>query len=159
MNEKEEGDLSVGPDFDGPDYVPPLDRERLTTQLMKVYSLMRDGNWRTLGEISEIIEEPEASISARIRDLRKKKFGSFIVPRRRRGDPKKGLWEYSVLPPDPDSEPERRKGSKAALLQPNHETIKEALIQLELLYGMHKNDVFPRDGALVKLCQWLRALV
>lgn len=36
---------------------------------------------------------PEASASARLRDLRR---AGLTVERRRRGDPKAGLWEYRV---------------------------------------------------------------
>ena len=40
--------------------------------------------------------DPEASISARLRDFRKH---GLSVERRRRGDPRAGLWEYRVLVP------------------------------------------------------------
>lgn len=43
---------------------------------------MADGKWRTLQEISEITGDPEASVSARLRDLRKFEHGSNTVSRR-----------------------------------------------------------------------------
>ena len=82
--------------FDGPAYDPALDRERLTGQLYRVWWLMRDRAWRTLPEIAEATGDPEASISAQLRHLRKARFGAHQVDKRRRGSPKSGLWEYRV---------------------------------------------------------------
>jgi hypothetical protein len=70
-----------------------LDGARLRTQYDRVRDLMIDGRWRTLSEISLDTDQPEASISARLRDLRRAKWN---VERRRRGG---GLWEYSVSGP------------------------------------------------------------
>jgi DNA-binding transcriptional regulator GbsR (MarR family) len=82
--------------FDGETFNPGLDRARLTGQLFRVYLLMADGHWRTLREISETTGGSEASVSARLRDLRKEKFGGHTVERQRRGEPKAGLWEYRL---------------------------------------------------------------
>jgi hypothetical protein len=54
-----------------------------------------DGKWRTLADISAVTGDPEASVSARLRDLRKVKFGGLSVQRRYAGG---GLWQYRVLP-------------------------------------------------------------
>lgn len=83
-------------DFDGATYEPPLDRERLTGQLRRVYELMRDARWRTLTEIREVAGGSEAACSARLRDLRKARFGGHTVERRRRGDGRAGLFEYRL---------------------------------------------------------------
>jgi hypothetical protein len=83
-------------DFDGATYDPAYDSERLTKQLGRVYAAQIDGEWRTLGEISAVTGDPWQSVSARLRDLRKKRFGSYNVEGRRRGDPGDGLWEYRV---------------------------------------------------------------
>lgn len=83
--------------FDGPEYDPEWDRRRLTGQILRIYRLMRDGRFRTLREISSETEDPEASISAQLRHLRKRRFGSHIVNRRSRGDRIAGLWEYQLL--------------------------------------------------------------
>lgn len=85
--------------FGGNTYVPEFDRERLGRQLGVVYDLMADGQWRTLAEIGAVVEEPEASVSARLRDLRKPDFGAFTVERRRRGRPADGIHEYRLGPP------------------------------------------------------------
>lgn len=84
------------PARDGETFEAALDGARLNAQAMRVFSLMRDGVWRTLREISEATGDPEASASARIRDLRKPRFGKHTVHRRRRGDGKKGLFEYRL---------------------------------------------------------------
>ena len=72
------------PHFDGPDYHPEVDHRPLTTQLAATKELMVDGNWRTLEEIEEVTRHPQASVSARLRDLRKPKFGGYVVDRRMR---------------------------------------------------------------------------
>jgi hypothetical protein len=83
-------------DFDGSTYEPEHDRARLTGQALRVFELMLDGEWRTLAEIEEITGDPQASISARLRDFRKPRFGSYHVARRRRGNPHRGLFEYQL---------------------------------------------------------------
>lgn len=85
-----------GPSFDGKTYVPVLDRSRLARQILRVSSLMVDGSWRTLQEIAVSTGDPESSVSARLRDLRKPRFGGHTVSRRRRGEADKGLFEYRL---------------------------------------------------------------
>lgn len=84
----------------GPAYVPALDRDRITGQMREVMDLMQDGCWRTLRDISQATGAPESSASAQLRHLRKPRFGSYVVEKRRRGDVL-GLWEYRLLPPCP----------------------------------------------------------
>lgn len=79
--------------FDGKTYEPELDFTRLHSQLARVLDLMIDGEWRTLDQIHSSIGGSIPSISARLRDLRKSKFGEFNVERRRVGV---GLFEYRV---------------------------------------------------------------
>lgn len=88
--------------FDGATYEPDLDRDRLGRQLSRVLGLMGDGRWRSLADITRATGAPPASVSARLRDLRKPKFGSYQVERQRL---KGGLFLYRVLPPAPPSAP------------------------------------------------------
>jgi hypothetical protein len=88
--------LRVGADFDGHTYQPELDFGRLTSQLIRVYVAMRDGRWRTLDEIQVLAGGQQAAVSARLRDLRKSKFGAHTVERRRRGNGERGLFEYRL---------------------------------------------------------------
>jgi len=83
-------------DFDGKTYEREHDCVRLNAQLQRVYDVLVPGDWLTLREISDRTLDPEASISARIRDLRKPRFGAYEVWRRRRGPHERGLWEYKL---------------------------------------------------------------
>ena len=89
-------------DFDGDTFDHGMDGKRLTAQLRAVRDLMLDGQWRTFEEISAALgrDYPPQSVSARLRDLRKKRFGEHTVLRRRRGDGRKGLFEYRVGEPE-----------------------------------------------------------
>ena len=87
---------SAGLIFNGSDYVPEFDQNRLTGQIRRIYTLMKDGRFRTLSEIEAATGDPQASISAQIRHLKKERFGSHVVNKRRRGDPTQGLFEYQL---------------------------------------------------------------
>lgn len=86
-------------DFDGATYEPEFDHERLHGQLALVYEMMRDHDWHTLAELATHAHGSEAGVSARVRDLRKEKFGGHLIERRRAGDPTAGLWEYRMPRP------------------------------------------------------------
>jgi hypothetical protein len=81
--------------FGGTTFDPARDEARLNEQCIRVYRLMKDSEWRTLYEISAVTADPVQSISARLRDLRKPKFGGFEVERQRRSG---GTWEYRLMP-------------------------------------------------------------
>ena len=99
---------------------------RLKKQLERVFEVMAGGRWLTLSTISWRAGATEASASARIRDLRKPRFGGFdIVMRPTDLD---GINEYRLIPDsgearyvytplrDPRStKPEARKRISAAL--------------------------------------------
>lgn len=80
--------------FDGVTYDPALDHNRLTKQLGRVWQAMSDGKWRTLHQLAKAADAPEASVSARLRDLRKPKFGGHDVEHRRTDG---GLWYYRMI--------------------------------------------------------------
>jgi hypothetical protein len=74
--------------------------KRLGVQREDVLAVMQYGIWRTFTEIQVAVQlnfdrfHPEASISARLRDLRKERYGGYTVSRRsRRGN----LFEYQVV--------------------------------------------------------------
>lgn len=79
---------------DGITFDATKDTARLNRQMELVYGVMKDGGWYTLAEVSQRSGAPEASASARIRDLKKQKFGGHVVERRRRS---KGVFEYRLL--------------------------------------------------------------
>ena len=84
------------PHFNGPSYDPILDHKRLTKQIGRVFNAMIDGSWRTLDQINRITGDPQASISAQLRHLRKERFGGYLVDKKRRGNKHDGLWEYRL---------------------------------------------------------------
>ena len=68
--------------FDGKTYNHKRDHIRLSGLLGEVYGKMRDGKWRSIrGLADEIGAGSEASVSARLRDLRKPKFGGHTIER------------------------------------------------------------------------------
>jgi hypothetical protein len=92
-------------DFNGPAYDPAVDQARLSRQHERIRDLMADGQWRTLAEISTATADPQSSVSAQLRHLRKKRFGSYVVAKRARGDRAAGLYEYRVSPPEDEALP------------------------------------------------------
>ena len=80
--------------FDGQTYSPGKDRARLTGQWSRVWKIMSSGKWHTLHYLSLLTGDPEASISARIRDFRKPRFGGHRVERRRATEG--GTYEYRL---------------------------------------------------------------
>jgi hypothetical protein len=80
--------------FDGSDYIPSRDDARLSGQLLRVWECMKDEQWRTLREISNITGDPEASISAQLRHLRKPRFGGYDVKKEYVSN---GLFKYKLL--------------------------------------------------------------
>ncbi len=79
--------------FGGSTYSEPRDGKRLNRQAQVVFDVIKDGNWHTLRSISEATNEPEASISARLRDLRKPDWGGYDV---KREFVSRGLWKYRL---------------------------------------------------------------
>jgi hypothetical protein len=82
------------PQRDGKTYDHERDGRRLSKQHNRVFAAMKDGAWRTLGALSAATGDPEASVSARLRDLRKERFGGHGVDRRHAGN---GLFEYRLI--------------------------------------------------------------
>jgi hypothetical protein len=80
--------------FDGATYVPERDNERMTGQILRIWDVMVNGEWYTLSEISTITGDPEASVSTRLRDFRKSKFGSHTVEKEHLGN---GLYKYKLI--------------------------------------------------------------
>lgn len=79
--------------FDGADYQPERDNARLTGQLLRIWNVVNDWQWHTLKNISELTGDPEASISAQLRHLRKPRFGGYEVEREHIQN---GLYRYRV---------------------------------------------------------------
>jgi hypothetical protein len=80
--------------FGGATYDPARDEDRLRAQLYRVFTVMRTGHWLTLNAIAALTDDPPASVSARLRDFRKEKFGGHTVERRYL---QRGLFEYRLV--------------------------------------------------------------
>ena len=80
--------------FDGKTYQASRDYTRLHGQLKAVFDLMSDQRWRTLSDIGMAVEGSEASLSARLRDLRKEKYGAHQIQRESVGG---GLFRYRMV--------------------------------------------------------------
>jgi hypothetical protein len=79
--------------FDGSDYTPEKDDERLDKQIDRVKKACRSGVPMTLAAISKETGDPEASISAQLRHLRKEKHGAHTVDKIHISH---GLYTYQV---------------------------------------------------------------
>lgn len=82
------------------DYIPPVrgetfdqarDGARLGAQYLRVKAFMQDGQWHTLTAICSATGDPQASVSARLRDMRR---DGFKVERVHFD---KGVWLYKAI--------------------------------------------------------------
>jgi uncharacterized protein (DUF2132 family) len=80
--------------FDGDDYIPARDDARLKGQLLRVWNVVQDGGWYTLAEIAKLTTDPEASISAQLRHLRKPRFGNHEIEKEYIGN---GCYKYRLI--------------------------------------------------------------
>jgi hypothetical protein len=125
--------------FDGETFDGSMDTGRLGNQLQAVLDTMMDGEWWTISDLRQRVEEitggapTPQSISARIRDLRKERFGSWEVERKRNDN---GLFWYrltgeTVAHDEPTDDSEVEIQVEWALRLPTgsvitYETLKEA---------------------------------
>lgn len=95
--------------FDGETYDHGQDGERLTGQLGRVFDAVRGGRWLTLGGLATITTGSEGGVAARLRDLRKERFGGWNIERKR-SPLFPGLWLYRLngkaLKPEAQPEPQ-----------------------------------------------------
>ena len=88
-------DVVVNPDFDGDDYVADRDNARLINQIDKVRMYMENAGYLTVKQIAADLKQPEPSVSAQIRNLRKDRFGARTVNREYRGN---GCYAFKLEP-------------------------------------------------------------
>lgn len=69
--------------------------EHYQNQRRKVWAALVTGEWKTLAELEFETGEPQASIQARFRDFRKKKYGEHRMESRVRSG---HTWEYRYVP-------------------------------------------------------------
>ena len=83
--------------FDGKTYDPALDSARLGSSLSRLRGfLLRSPNmWHSMGQLMRATGNDDwASVSARLRDLRKTKFGGFDIRAQRVTN---GVWQYGLF--------------------------------------------------------------
>lgn len=79
----------------GVTFLAERDEDRLNRQARDVWRAMADGKWHSLAELEEATGHPQASVSARLRDFRKPKFGGHTVERMHLAH---GVWLYRLTP-------------------------------------------------------------
>ena len=92
------------PLFDGPNDPDDTGRnDRLQSQLVRVYRYMRNlnGALTTLPTVCDDLGLSAASLSARLRDLRKPRFGGFTIEREHIEN---GLYAYRLVPGSGDEQ-------------------------------------------------------
>lgn len=67
----------------------------MNKQLKRVFELMQDGAARTLDEIANALGISESSAGARLRDLRKPRFGGYTVKREKLAT-SRNVYTYAV---------------------------------------------------------------
>lgn len=87
----------------GPAFEKKIDGVRIGKQMARIKHFMLGSGWRTLAQIAQATGYPESSISAQLRHLRKKRFGSYQVEKERREN-NRGTWQYIIREPIKDDE-------------------------------------------------------
>lgn len=80
-------------EFGGATYNEARDGDRLKAQIGRVRTVMKQSGWITLESLAKQTGDPQASVSARLRDLRKTQFGGYTIERRYKD---RGIWEYRL---------------------------------------------------------------
>lgn len=123
------------------------DVPRLRSQLDAVRNVLLAGEWMTLRQLAGSCGGSQAGISARLRDLRKPKFGGYHVARRR--DPEapvgSGIWQYRIILDRPANQ-----GGKPLRFGPS-----ECAAAYEALRGSWRHIPTEHRPALAALGKWL----
>lgn len=96
MTETQDYGVRAARSFDG-ESIEGRDVPRLIRMQDRVQGFMADGLWYLPEDVRKGLGLPEGTaITTRIRDLRKKRFGGFLVERRRHADGS-GRFEYRLV--------------------------------------------------------------
>lgn len=88
------------PRFDSGIELTKADHVRLGAQIKRVLAVLQEGGWWSVPEIKTRIwskygiEDPETSISAQIRNLKKERHGEHTVERRSEG---RGFYRFRLV--------------------------------------------------------------
>jgi DNA-binding Lrp family transcriptional regulator len=94
------------PHFDGDTY-DAVDYDKFSRQLKNVFDVMKDGQWHSISMIARSVGCSQQSASARLRDLRKAKFGAYNMERQRMKSIS-GTYVYRLVGSKGDGEPQRK---------------------------------------------------
>ena len=78
--------FTVQPRFDSGVALTASDHTRLGKQIQRVFDVLSDGQWHTVPEVARRTGDPENSVAAQCRNLRKPKHGGHTIERRRTGN-------------------------------------------------------------------------
>jgi len=70
------------------------EQKKMSGARLQVFSVMRDGEWRTLEYLRDVVGSPTQSIAIYLRSFREKKYGGYVVNKRKRG--KTRIFEYQL---------------------------------------------------------------
>ena len=126
--------------FAGSTFDHERDHARLLTLLQRVHKLMQDGQWHTLESIKLSCGGTEASVSARLRDLRKQAFGNHVIQHRRIDG---GLWEYRAVMPENCSCPIMKPDGKHMVVETTHHRIGTKRVMPSTGERTHPVELFP----------------
>ena len=113
---------------------------RLANQITRVFAAMSDGQWHSMYAIAQKAHAPESSVGARLRDLRKPRFGGHTVERKLVTDT--GLYDYRLIPNGPLLDGKGARSPKA-----------DARRRLRALLDASKRNAHPPPDA--PLARWL----
>jgi hypothetical protein len=85
--------IRLGQDIGGVTFIHGRDGQRLGEQILRVFNLIRDGQWWTPAALEAATGDNWASISARLRDLRKPSVLGAVIEREYLAH---GLWRYRL---------------------------------------------------------------
>jgi hypothetical protein len=68
-----------------------------TGQMKRVFDVISNGDWVSLCQISSITGDEETSVSARLRDFRKKQYGNLEIEKMRVEGTRKYLYRLAPI--------------------------------------------------------------
>jgi hypothetical protein len=90
---EQESLFTRAPRFDSGVDLSASDHIRLGAQIKRVLDALSDGCWHSVPEIARLTSDPEVSVSAQVRNLRKPKHGGYTIERRRVAN----VYEYRLV--------------------------------------------------------------
>jgi hypothetical protein len=87
--------MSINPEFGGSTFDHKRDAADFRCQLDRTRGIMLGGGWHTLEYLASEVGCSEATVSARLRDLRKPRYGAYNIEKRVKVGTKR-VYEYRM---------------------------------------------------------------